>query len=213
MLCDHAAKEIIILRVVPLQRWPETVRGCQRRKMWLRKVWRWKWPCPLTHHPACGGQRVYRGKFETKLHHTAYTKTSMRGRELEGLLFGSCKFIPVICLQLRPVCTVCLQSGAINVIVRGCSWLKCLISLCLGSSGHLLVLFPNVSHFKNVNASLDLYQPLYTLPFFFFFLSFSFFPGSNANNKGLHFRVRRQLRSVSAALFIRRENLFTSRAT
>lgn len=61
------------------------------------------------------------GKFETKLRHTVYTKTSMRGWELEGLLFGSCKFIPIICLQLKPVCTVCLQSGAINVIVRGCS--------------------------------------------------------------------------------------------
>lgn len=65
-------------------------------------------------------------KSETKPHHTVYTNTSKRGWELEGLLFGSCKFIPIICLQLSPVCTVCLQSGTINVIVRGCSCLKCL---------------------------------------------------------------------------------------
>lgn len=175
----------------------------------VEKGWRWKRSCPLTHHPACGGQRVYRGKFETKLHRTAYTKTSMRGRELEGLLFGSCKFIPVICLQLRPVCTVCLQSGAINIIVRGCSWLKCLSYFSLpGFKWALTGFLPQCFSFQNVNASLDLYQPLYTLPF----ISFSLFPGSATNNKRLRFTVRRQHRSVSAVLFIKRENLFLSTA-
>lgn len=96
----------------------------------------------------------------------------MRGRVLEGLWFGSCKFIPIICLQLRPVCTVCLQSGAINVIVRGCSWLKRLSYFSLpGFKWALAGFFSQCFSFPNVNASLDLYQPLYTLPF----ISFSFF--------------------------------------
>lgn len=163
----------------------------------------------LTDRPASRGQRVYWAKFETKLCHTVYTKTSMRGWELEGLLFGSCKFIPIICLQLRPVCTVCLQSGAINVIVGGCSWLKCLSYFSLPRFKWALTSFVSQCFsFPNVNATLDLYQPLYTLPF----LSFSFSPGSNTNKKGLHSTVRRQLRSVSATLFIKGENLFISRA-
>lgn len=96
----------------------------------------------------------------------------MRGRVLEGLWFGSCKFIPIICLQLSPVCTVCLQSGAINVIVRGCSWLECLSYFSLpGFKWALAGFVSQCFSFTNVNASLDLYQPLYTLPF----LSFSFF--------------------------------------
>lgn len=130
------------------------------------------WLTTLTHHPASRGQRVYWGKFDTKHQRTVYTKTSMRGWVLEGLWFGSCKFIPIICLQLRPVCTVCLQSGAINVIVRGCSWLKCLSYFSLpGFKWALAGFVSQCFSFPNVNASLDLYQPLYTLPF----LSFSFF--------------------------------------
>lgn len=105
----------------------------------------------------------------------------MRGRVLEGLWFVSCKFIPIICLQLRPVCTVCLQSGAINVIVRGCSWLKCLSYFSPpGFKWALAGFVSQCFSFPNVNASLDLYQPLYTLPF----LTILIFPGSNTNNKG-----------------------------
>lgn len=89
------------------------------------------WCAAATHIHPPQGQRVYWEKSETKPHHTVYTKASKRGWELKGLLFGSCKFIPIICLQLGPVCTVCLQSGAINVIVRGCSCLRCLSSLSL----------------------------------------------------------------------------------
>lgn len=50
--------------------------------------------------------------------------------------------------------------------------------------------------------------------YFFFFFIFLVFPGSNAKKQGLVFRVRRQLRSMSAALIIKRENsLFVSRAS
>lgn len=112
----------------------------------------------------------------------------MRGRLLEGLWFGSCKFILIICLQLRPVCTVCLQSGAINVIVRGCSWLRCLSYFSLPGFKWALAgfFFSQCFSFPNVNASLDLYRPLYTLLFFtfFFFLSFLFFLDQMQKNKG-----------------------------
>lgn len=104
---------------------------------------------------------------------------------LRGLWFTSCKLIPVICLQLQPVCAVCLQSGAINVIVRGCSWLECLSSLSLpGFKWAPLGSVSQCFSFRNVNASLDLYQPLYTLPFFLFFFILLIFPGSNTNKPG-----------------------------
>lgn len=55
---------------------------------------------------------------------------------------------------------------------------------------------------------------VYTSFFYFFFFIFLVFPGSNAKKQGLVFRVRRQLRSMSAALIIKRENsLFVSRAS
>ena len=107
----------------------------------------------------------------------------MRGRVLEGLWFGSCKFILIICLQLRPVCTVCLQSGAINVIVRGCSWLRCLSYFSLPGFKWALcwISFPVflISKCKCIPwfVSASVYTP-------FFFFIFLVFPGSNAKNKG-----------------------------
>lgn len=110
-------------------------------------------------------------------------------------MFASCKFIPIMCLQLRPVCTVCLQSGAINVIVRGCSCLGRLSCFSLpGFKWPLAARLPHCFSFPNVNASLDLYRPLYTLLFFISRL----FPGWSTNKKGLGFTTRRQLGCVSA---------------
>lgn len=144
---------------------------------------------------AAGFRECSEGKLETKPRHAVYTKTGMRGRQLEGLLFASCKFIPIMCLQLRPVCTVCLQSGAINVIVRGCSCLRRLSYFSLpGFKWALAALLSQCFSFPNVNASLDLYRPLYTLLFFILLV----FPGWSTNKKGLSFTMRRQLRCVSA---------------
>lgn len=144
---------------------------------------------------AAGFRECSEGKLETRPRHAVYTKTGMRGRPLEGLLFASCKFIPAMCLQLRPVCTVCLQSGAINVIVRGCSCLRRLSYFSLpGFKWALAALLSQCFSFPNVNACLDLYRPLYTLLFFILLV----FPGWSTNKKGLSFTMRRQLRCVSA---------------
>ncbi len=135
--------------------------------------WREQWPgYTLSTSSVQGSESVLREIWDKAPSYSVHRDKHMRGRVLEGLWFGSCKFIPIICLQLRPVCTVCLQSGAINVIVRGCSWLKCLSYFSLpGFKWALAGFVSQCFSFPNVNASLDLYQPLYTLPF----LSFSFF--------------------------------------
>lgn len=129
----------------------------------------------LTRHPVSRGQRVYmRGNVRRGIVVQCAQRQAHEGAGAVGTVgFGSCKFIPIICLQLRPVCAVCLQSGAINVIVRGCSWLECLSYFSLPGFKWALAGFASQCFsFTNVNASLDLYQPLYTLPFF---ILFSFF--------------------------------------
>lgn len=144
--------------------------------------WREQWPgYTLSSSSVQGSESVLREIWDKAPSYSVHKDKHMRGRVLEALWFGSCKFIPIICLQLRPVCTVCLQSGAINVIVRGCSWLKCLSYFSLpGFKWALAGFVSQCFSFPNVNASLDLYQPLYTLPFFIVLI----FPGSNTNNKG-----------------------------
>lgn len=152
------------------------VHGCQRSVDVVEISWRSEAALQASLIvQAAGFRECSEGKLETKPRHAVYTKTGMRGRQLEGLLFASCKFIPIMCLQLRPVCTVCLQSGAINVIVRGCSCLRRLSYFSLpGFKWALAALLSQCFSFPNVNACLDLYRPLYTL-LFFFFLSCSFF--------------------------------------
>lgn len=174
----------------------DAVRGCQDSVDVVGISWRWEaaLPASLIVQEA-EFRECSEGKLETKARHTVYTKRGMRGRRLEGLLFASCKFIPIMCLQLRPVCTVCLQSGAINVIVRGCSWQRRLSYFSLpGSKWPLAALLLHCFSFSNVNASLDLYRPLYTLLFFIFLPV----PGWSTNMKRLSFTMRRQLRCVSA---------------
>lgn len=147
----------------------DTIHSCQDSVDVAGISWRWEaaLPASLIVQEA-EFRECSEGKLETKARHTVYTKTGKRGRRLEGLLFASCKFIPIMCLQLRPVCTVCLQSGAINVIVRGCSWRRRLSYFSLpGSKWPLTALLLHCFSFPNVNASLDLYRPLYTLLFFY----------------------------------------------
>lgn len=145
------------------------VHGCQRSVDVVEISWRSEAALQASLIvQAAGFRECSEGKLETRPRHAVYTKTGMRGRPLEGLLFASCKFIPVMCLQLRPVCTVCLQSGAINVIVRGCSCLRRLSYFSLpGFKWALAALLSQCFSFPNVNACLDLYRPLYTLLFFY----------------------------------------------
>lgn len=165
----------LTLRILPVLLMPKTVDvagGC----------WQEQWPgYPHSSSSIQGSKSVLKEIWDKAPSYTAHKDKHMRGRVLEGLWFGSCKFILIMCLQLRPVCTVCLQSGAINVIVRGCSWLKCLSYFSLpGFKWALAGFVSQCFSFPNVNASLDLCQPLYTLPFFFIVL---IFPGSNKDNE------------------------------
>lgn len=126
----------------------------------------------LSRHPSCSRVSKYsEGKFETRDHHTAYTKTTIWG----GGCWGDFGLVLINSFHhMFPIksCLYCVFTEWCNQ--RNCERVfpKCWSYFSLpGFKWALAGFVSQCFSFKNVNASLDLYQTLYTLPF----LSFSFF--------------------------------------